>query len=94
MHAKYACFVLCAPSMYKMSKMNLQKNIILSEFSGKFFYYLFEQSQQHTKYFIWGLVIRRGHLAVDLYRRAVVVISIVLLLLYLSRISSRIQVII
>ena len=61
---------------------------------GEIFYYLFEQSQQHTKYFIWGLVIRRGHLAVDLYRRAVVVISIVLLLLYLSRISSRIQVII
>ena len=47
MYAKYAGFVLCAHFMYKMSKMNLQKNIILSEFSGKFFYYLFEQSQQH-----------------------------------------------
>ena len=61
---------------------------------GEIFYYLFEQSQQHSKYFIWGIVIRRGHLAVDFYRRAVVVINIVLLLLYLSRISSRIQVII
>ena len=48
MYAKYAGFVLCALFMYQMSKMNLQKNIILSEFfSGKFFYYLFEQSQQH-----------------------------------------------
>ena len=76
MHAKYACFVLCAPSMYKMSKMNLQKNIILSEFSGKFFIIYLNKVNNITKYFIWGLVIRRGHLAVDFYRRAVVVISV------------------
>lgn len=85
--------LFCVHLLLQNVKNEFAKEYYTIRIFGEIFYYLFEQSQ-HTKYFIWGLVIRRGHLAVDFYRRAVVVINIVLLLLYLSRISSRIQVII
>ena len=75
MHAKYFLFcvhLLCT----KCQKWICKRILYYQNFRGNFFIIYLNKVNNITKYFIWGLVIRRGHLAVDFYRRAVVVISV------------------